>query len=104
MPNVVPGITNRILFPITADVNAGVTEVAVVAGWSAKTPLTKLASFMSMVVLTGPLAAVMAERVNCGRTSDFSAVLRSRDQFNWLSDATARWGLTGWSFLPSCRR
>lgn len=63
IPRVVPGITNLILLPMTADVNAGVPAEAVGAGRSANTPLTKLASPMLMVVLTAPLAAVMADKV-----------------------------------------
>ncbi len=48
---------------MTADVNSGVAKDTVVAAWSAKTPLTKLVSPMSMVVETGRLSAVTAERV-----------------------------------------
>ncbi len=59
------------------EVNSGAPGEFEVPMPPAKTPLTKVASSVEMVVLTGPLAAVIAESLICGRKIERGAALRS---------------------------
>lgn len=75
MPSVVPGISNLMTFPVTADVNAEVCGELRLELWPAKTPFTKDASFKDRLAVTVRFLGDVAEMVMSGITRSWSVIL-----------------------------